>query len=96
MIYDLRRAAQRDGVPNHRFSSWVHRKYGRIVIWRLLHDGTLGLSLPCVLCRKALENVHIEWMAHLGDTWYSSKDSDVPKSQPTHKQKNMLGFIKTY
>lgn len=92
MIFSLRREASKDGIPNHKFSAWVHRKYGKIVIWRVLYDGSPGLSYPCVLCRKTLERSNLEWIAHLGDVWYSSKDPNIPKSKPTHKQYTSLNF----
>jgi hypothetical protein len=92
MIYDLKRESFRCGVPNHKFPQWVHRKYGRLVIWRVLHDGSMGLSYPCVVCRKVLDRNSIEWIAHLGTTWYSSKDLNLPKSKPTQKQKTTLGY----
>jgi len=90
MIQKLKLQASREGVRSQKFALWVHRKFGDMVVWRNLADGSPGLSLPCVLCRKALEKLSIQWRAHLGPTWHSH--NDAPKSRPTHKQITMMGF----
>ena len=93
MIHKLKLQASREGIRNHNFATWVHRKYGDMVVWRNLADGTPGLSLPCVLCRKALERLSIHWTAHLGPQWHTH--NDAPKSMPTHKQVTLMGFIRS-
>jgi hypothetical protein len=90
MIKKLELQATREGVRRDKFASWVHRKYGNMIVWRNLADGTPGLSLPCVICRKAIEKLSIQWKAHLGSQWYTH--IDAPKSMPTHKQVTMMGF----
>jgi hypothetical protein len=91
MIKKLELQASREGIRRDKFATWVHRKYGDMVVWRNLADGSPGLSLPCVICRKAIESKGIQWRAHLGHTWYTQETA--PKSRPTHKQMTMLGFV---
>jgi hypothetical protein len=86
VIGKLLREASKNAIPLNKFPTWVHRKYGKIVVWRMLGDGSLGLSYPCILCRNMLDRYKLEWMAHLGTTWYTSKDENLPKSKFTHKQ----------
>ena len=81
----------RQGVPLSKLPHWIHRKYGDFVIQRTLFSGSLGTSIPCVICRKALDRMSIQWRAHIGDEWFKSNDSP-PKSRPTHKQKHKLNF----
>ena len=90
MLKKLELQASREGIRRDKFATWVHRKYGDMVVWRNLADGSPGLSLPCVICRKAIESKGIQWRAHLGPTWYTHQTA--PKSRPTHKQITMLGF----
>jgi hypothetical protein len=88
----LRLEASREGVQRCSFARWVHRKYGDLIVSRTLHDGTPGISFPCVLCRKTLERTSIQWKAHFGPIWFKSTDPDLPKSRPTQRQKHYLGF----
>ena len=92
MIRALKLLASRQGVNRCCFSTWVHRKFGDLVIYRSLHDGSLGTSFPCVICRKVLGKEVIQWRAHIGERWFKSTDQDLPKSRPTQKQKYKLGF----
>jgi hypothetical protein len=67
-----------------------------MTVCRVLSTGELGMSFPCVLCRKALERSHVQWTAHMGETWYSSKRGDeLPESRPTNRQRRMLFGDKT-
>jgi len=61
-----------------------------LVVWRPRKDGVLGVSIPCVLCRKEIEKFGIQWMAFTGEKWDKSSDPDVPKSNPTHKPRRRL------
>jgi len=92
LIYKFMRLASKEGIRKDKIPSWIHRKYGEIVIWRVLADGTPGMSLPCVLCRKKLDKMSIQWRAHLGPVWHSSRDEFVPKSKSTCKQLTVLKF----
>jgi hypothetical protein len=85
--------ASRQGVGQHHFASWVHRKYGDFVVSRVFFDGGLGTSLPCVICRKALDRYAIQWRAHIGTSWVRSTDVNVPPSRATTKQRMKLGFL---
>ena len=90
MLARLREMSRRAGNSPAQFSTWTYRKYGEIVVTRLRRDGQPGTSLPCVLCRKALDRVKIPWRAHVGAVWISSRDDEVPPSKLTQKQKMLL------
>ena len=92
MIKKLLRESVKKGVKYHGFSDWVNRKHGTLHIWRNRRDGVLGNSLPCVLCRKAIDKHKLKWVAYLDEKWVKSTDIDVPKSVPTRKQTALLGF----
>ena len=93
MIKYLIRQSKKKGVPTYKFSSWLNRVHGTMNIRRLRKDGVEGISLPCVMCRKAIEKYNIKWRAYDGDQWvYSYKTENLPKSQPTNKQRRFMGF----
>jgi hypothetical protein len=82
----------KSGNRPHKFTEWLHRKYGELVITRENIYGD-AISLPCVLCRKVLDRLDIRWTAHDGKQWVHSKKSEcLPQSIPTNKQKRTLGF----
>jgi hypothetical protein len=92
LIKTLFRECLKRGNKPHQFSSWVHRKYGELVVERKTCYGH-GNSLPCVLCRKAIERIGLKWKAHDGRGWVHSKKSKyLPPSIPTNKQSRQLGF----
>lgn len=94
MIKFLKHLQVVNGVSNAKFSSWVHRKFGEMIIYRTKHMGIDGTSLPCVLCRKAVDKNHITWNAYDGDRWINSnRTSYLPKSKSTSKQKRNFNFI---
>ena len=93
LIKQLLAESRKKGVQLHNFSKWLHRKYGVLVVWRPRKDGVLGVSIPCVLCRKELERYNIQWMAYTGEKWVHSNSDSVPKSVATHKQKRWLNFV---
>jgi hypothetical protein len=93
MIRSLQLQASRSGVGSSNFSAWIHRKYGDFVVTRVRRDGGHGTSLPCVICRKALDKFSIQWRAHVGAEWVRSTDQDVPVSRATSKQRTKLGFL---
>ena len=78
--------ANRQGVHSACLAHWIHRKYGDFIVRRDLVNGGMGTSLPCVVCRKTLDRLAIQWRAHIGPRWVRSTDPDVPESKPTHKQ----------
>jgi hypothetical protein len=48
--------ARRHGVPRMREAAWIRRKFGNTLhIWRCRRDGSLGCSMPCCFCYKAIE-----------------------------------------
>jgi hypothetical protein len=93
MLQALFSAAARQGVERHKIPHWIHRKYGDLIVHRILQNGDFGTSFPCVLCRKALDKSSVQWRAHIGPQWIRSTDADLPKSRPTHKQVTKLGFL---
>jgi hypothetical protein len=92
LLSQLQQQAKREGVKPARFVHWSYRKFGPLIIERTRKDGLPGISLPCVICRKALDRIRMPWMAHVDYKWYSSTDPDVPPSKPTNKQRNTLNF----
>jgi hypothetical protein len=93
MIKHMLRTCCKKGFDMSEFPHWLHRKYGTMVIYRLRNDGLMGISLPCVLCRKSIEKYKIQWTAFDGVEWIHSLQSDnVPKSRPTNKQRIWMKF----
>ena len=86
LIRELRLEAGRQGVHSWCLARWFHRKYGDLIIFRKLGNGSMGTSLPCVICRKALDRMALQWRAHIGQRWVRSTDLDVPDSRPTNRQ----------
>ena len=92
LIKQLWRECLKRGNKPHQFPSWLNRKYGELIVERKTCYGH-GNSLPCVICRKAIEKIGIRWTAHDGTKWVHSKKSDyLPPSIPTNKQHRQLGF----
>ena len=83
---------RKKGFHISKFPKWLHRKHGNLVIWRPRKDGIMGASLPCVLCRKAVEKYHIQWIAYDGQRWVRSGQDELPRSKPTHKQRKVMKF----
>ena len=94
MIRHMLRTCSKKGFDIAGFPRWLSRKYGIMVIYRLRHDGVMGISLPCVLCRKTIEKYKIRWVAFDGTDWIDSfKSENVPKAQPTNKQRTWMKFM---
>lgn len=93
MLSRLRELSRRQGNSPSQFVSWTHRKFGEMRIERTRADGIMGTSLPCVICRKALDRIGFPWCAHINDQWVSSRDEHVPASKPTQKQRMWLKNI---
>jgi len=92
LIKNLKHNFLKKGYKNHQFKSWVNRKYGTLVICRKTSYG-VGISLPCILCRKMIDKYNLKWIAYDGKEWiHSYKSIHVPKSRPTNKQRKHLGF----
>ena len=90
MIAFLRELSKRRGNSPAQMTHWIHRKFGEMVIRRERVDGQMGISLPCIVCRKQLDRLQIPWRAHIHDTWISSRDLVIPPSKLTHRQKIIL------
>lgn len=88
------RIAIKKGIKRHNFSKWVGRTQGVMIITRPRRCGDEGVSIPCVLCRKALERHNIHWsaMSYTGIV-NTRTDKDIPKSIPTGKQKRHYKFV---
>ncbi len=58
------------------------------MVYRKLYDGSdrIGVSIPCTLCRKAIEKYNLKWVAFDGEKWTSQG-----VSKPTHKQRVLFG-----
>ncbi len=92
LIRHLYHECLKKGYKPHQFTGWLHRKHGELVIERKNIYGD-AISLPCVLCRKAMEKYDICWAAHDGTQWvHSKKTIHLPVSIPTYKQQRNLGF----
>jgi len=89
-IEKLIRIARTKGIPKHSVPSWIKRKEGEIVIERFHKNGEVATSLPCVLCKHALDKYNLKWTAYHCDRWVSSDDEDLPKSKPTSRQNDQV------
>lgn len=97
LVSKIHAAATRHGVPMHKRVAWMRRKFGgHMTVWRPLSDGTLGCSIPCVICRKVLLRMHVTVHAVMSDgaTWFHGQLSDqgTPRSKPTSGQVRKLHF----
>uniref|UniRef100_A0A383WIR3 Uncharacterized protein n=1 Tax=Tetradesmus obliquus TaxID=3088 RepID=A0A383WIR3_TETOB len=82
--------ASRAGVPRHQVVHWVRRKAGgSITVWRHLADGSLGVSVPCVVCKAALArfDLRVTCMVAPGQ-WYCGRltEPGAPRVKPTSGQ----------
>ena len=60
-------SARRHGVPQHKVVPWVRRKLGpSVVVVRFRGDGSLGCSVPCVLCQRELTRFDLKVHCFLG------------------------------
>mgnify|MGYP001101417946 CR=1 FL=1 len=89
-IEKLVHTAKIKGIPRHSVSSWIKRKEGEILIERFHKNGDVATSLPCVLCKHALEKYGLKWSAFYCGKWVSSEDEDLPKSKPTSRQNDQV------
>jgi hypothetical protein len=85
MLRDLCRRARVRGAQPHAIVRWVLRHTGGWEVSRHTADGARGVSLPCVLCRRALDDFHVRWTAttRAGDL---VDERTAPRSQPTSRQ----------
>ena len=52
----------------------------------------MGTSLPCVLCRKKLDSLGIQWWCHIGSNWLRCDHGCIPVSKPTVRQRTTIFF----
>ncbi|KAF8057634.1 TOP6B [Scenedesmus sp. PABB004] len=86
--------ARRANVPRHQVVHWVRRKAGtEITVWRHLADGSLGCSVPCVVCKGvlALFDLRVTCLVGPGE-WFSGRltDKDAPRAKPTSRQSRFV------
>jgi hypothetical protein len=77
--------------------NWVRRKIGPdIVVWRMLGNGELGCSTPCVLCARELArfDLRVHCLVANGaqedpSAWFSGRltDAGAPTCKMTSRQK---------
>jgi len=92
LIRLLFHTCMKKGYRPYKFTNWLHRKYGELIVERKNIYGD-AVSLPCVMCRKVIEKYDIRWVAHDGQKWvHSRKTKNLPPSIPTPKQKRNLRF----
>jgi len=59
------------------------RALSTIRIERLRADGSWGCSLPCVMCRRVLEQMDVCVECVVGDEWIKCRAADLPESTVT-------------
>lgn len=85
-------AAVRHGVRGPtKIARWIRRRYGIWHVERFLSDGTPGISIPCLLCRRVLDRLGVRWEAtnRDGET-VGSHDPRPPTSTLTRRQKKYI------
>jgi hypothetical protein len=89
----FRHMAERRGVPRHRVVVWIRRQAGILSVERLTRTGEPACSLPCILCRCALDAMQLRWEAV---DWAGEivTDQTAPAPVFTHRQKNCI-FVKS-
>jgi hypothetical protein len=86
--------AQRQNVPRHQVVHWVRRKAGpELTVWRQLADGSLGRSVPCLICKEILEvfGLRVCCIVEPG-RWFRGRltDQGAPVAKLTSGQKQLL------
>jgi hypothetical protein len=89
-IEKLIHVARIKGVPRHSVTKWIKRKEGELRIERFHKNGDLATSLPCVLCKRALDKYSIKWTAFHSGIWVNSEDEELPESKPTSRQNDQV------
>jgi hypothetical protein len=92
LLDDIVVEARKHGIANHAMIRWVRRKMGsQIEVCRLRADGSPGVSLPCIFCRRALEMFDIKlvcWIDPLHK--FEGFVADAPPSTFTSGQKRCM------
>jgi hypothetical protein len=86
LLNAARETARRRGVRPWAFARWFRASFGALQVVRHTRDGAVATSLPCVLCRRALEAAGARWTAVTRDGAYVT-DRDAPPSELTARQR---------
>jgi hypothetical protein len=81
-----RETARRRGVRPWCFARWLWRAFGTLRVARYQKNGVAAASLPCVLCRRALDATGARWTALTRDGC-TVNERNAPPSQPTSRQR---------
>lgn len=92
------RQARSHGAAAHQVGAWIRRKHGGdVVVWRETL-GTLGISTPCIMCRRELGRLGMRVHAVVADggVWFHGRLSDAgaPQCKPTSGQRRLPGFAR--
>ena len=90
LLSAARETARRRGVRPWAFARWFSASFGALVVVRRTRDGDVASSLPCVLCRRALEATGVRWTAVTREGAFVT-DRDAPLSEPTARQRSLWG-----
>lgn len=61
LIKKLKNLARQHGIHPNKQACWIKRKIGGdIVIWRMLANGTLSTSVPCILCKREIISLDLK------------------------------------
>lgn len=83
--------AKQHGIHPHKQACWIKRKIGgNIVIWRMLANGSLSVSIPCIFCKRQI--VSIDLKVHCidksGNPFHGKlNENDAPQCCLTSSQK---------
>jgi len=89
MLRALCRRARVCGAQRHAVARWVVRHAGAFTVARRSADGAAVVSLPCVLCRRALDGCLIRWTATTREGLTVNEET-APPSVPTSRQARFL------
>ena len=89
LIEALKHKAAVAGVARHRVVRWVRQHAGILTVFRNTRDGNPACSLPCILCRQALDLFHLRWRALTRDG-DEVCEKNAPNSVFTTRQKNTI------
>lgn len=86
-------AAWRHGFSGLATSRWIKRKYGNtLVVWRFTANGSLGCSVPCCYCFRALSHLdlYVSYVKPDGTSCREAISNMSTKPKLTSMQKKVL------
>lgn len=95
LLEQLCRQAQVAGFGGTAGVRWVNRHTRAFCIERLTKGGVHACSLPCTMCRRALDAYGIRWTAHI-DQDNVVTEQNAPQSKFTHRQRAILDGTFSY